>query len=69
MSKEFTFFVYLVESYARYKNTTASSILEMFKKHKLTQFVYSMYEIYHVEDLQNAFSDIDGLLKIGKPKC
>ncbi len=66
MSKEFTFFVYLVENYARYKNTDASSILEAFKKHKLTQFIYDMYDIYHIEDLHNAFSDIDRLLKNDK---
>ncbi len=65
MSKEFTFFVYLVESYARYKNTDASSILESFKERELTQLIYDMYEIYHTEDLRNAFSDIDSLLKTG----
>ena len=63
MSKEFTFFVYLIESYARYKNVDASSILESFKKHHLASFIYDMYEIYHAEDLHNAFSDIDDLLK------
>ncbi len=66
-NKEFTFFVYLVESYARYKNTDASSVLKTFKAHKLTEFIFDMYEIYHTEDLRNAFLDIDSLLKAGTP--
>ena len=29
---------------------------------ELTDFIYDMYEIYHVERLQNAFDDIDELI-------
>ena len=33
---------------------------------KLTDFVYNMYEIYHVEAIENAYMDIDSLIKTGK---
>ena len=29
----------------------------------LTKLIYDLYEIYHVERLENAFEDIDILLK------
>lgn len=62
MNKEFDFFVYLIESYSNYKNVSTSSVLDILKKNNLTQFIYNMYEIYHVEDLHNAFLDIDTLI-------
>lgn len=62
MNKEFDFFVYLIESYSNYKNISTSSVLDILKKNNLTQFIYNMYEVYHVEDLHNAFLDIDTLI-------
>ena len=62
MNKEFDFFVYLIESYSNYKNVSTSSVLDILKKNNLTQFIYNMYEVYHVEDLHNAFLDIDTLI-------
>ena len=53
MSKEMEFFIFLLESYAAYKNTTADEVL------KLTDFIYDMYERYHIERIENAFEDID----------
>ena len=62
MSKEMDFFIYLLERYAEYKNTTADNILKIWDKLELTDFVFDMYEIYHVECLENAFEDIDRLV-------
>lgn len=62
MSKEMDFFIYLLERYAEYKNTTAADILNIWDKLELTDFIYNMYEIYHVECLENAFVDIDKLV-------
>lgn len=66
LSKEFKFFVYLLESYAVYKNTTADKILAILDEKQLTNFVYDMYYIYHQEALENAFKDIDSLIETGK---
>lgn len=67
MSKEFVFFAYLLESYAAYKNTTADKVLKELDERNLTDFIYSMYEMYHCEAIENAFADIDSLLATGKP--
>ncbi|MDH2997089.1 hypothetical protein A1D22_05265 [Pasteurellaceae bacterium LFhippo2] len=62
MSKESEFFIYLLERYAEYKQTSADQILKQWEELELTQFIFDMYEIYHVERLQNAFEDIDKLM-------
>ena len=62
MSKPTEFFIYLIERYAAYKNTSADKILALWDKLDLTDFIYDMYEIYHCERLQNAFDDIDSLI-------
>ena len=62
MSKETRFFIYLIERYAEYKNTTAEKILQQWEEMNLVGFIYDMYELYHIERLENAFEDIDKLM-------
>lgn len=62
MGKEMEFFIFLIENYAEYKNTTADKILKLWDKLGLTDFIYDMYERYHIERLENAFEDIDRLV-------
>jgi hypothetical protein len=62
MSKETEFFIYLLERYAAYKEKTAPQVLKEWDKLDLTDFIYDMYEIYHVERLQNAFDDIEQMM-------
>lgn len=69
MSKEATFFIYLIERYAENKKTTAQKILKQWDSLGLTDFIYSMYEIYHIERLENAFDDIDRLILEKKDGC
>lgn len=66
MRKETDFFIYLIEKYAEYKNKTAPQVLKEWDEKHLTDFIYDMYEIYHVERLENAFKDIDTLIATGK---
>ncbi len=66
MRKETEFFIYLIEKYAEYRNKTAPQILKEWDENHLTDFIYDMYEIYHVERLENAFKDIDSLIATGK---
>ena len=61
MSKEMNFFIYLLESYADYKGTTADKALKLWDDLKLTDFIYDMYERYHSERIENAYEDIDRL--------
>ena len=57
------FFIYLLERYADFKKQKASDILKLWDEVDLTKLIYDLYEIYHVERLENAFEDIDTLLK------
>lgn len=67
MNKQFVFFTYLLENYAVFKKTTADEILRTLDKNNLTDFVFDMYEMYHSESIDNAFTDLDSLIKTGKP--
>ena len=62
MCKEMKFFIYLIERYAEEKETTAQKVLNRWDELNLTQLIYDMYELYHVERLENAFEDIDKLI-------
>ncbi|WP_146548654.1 MULTISPECIES: DUF3791 domain-containing protein [Rummeliibacillus] len=62
MSKQADFFIYLIERYAENKKTTAQKVLEQWDSLDLTNLIYDMYELYHVERLENAFDDIDKLV-------
>lgn len=63
MSKEAEFFIYLLERYADYKKEKASEILKMWDQVDITKLIYDLYDIYHVERLENAFEDIDKLVE------
>jgi len=66
MSKELRFFMYLMEHYAEHKSTLPGDILRTLQEKKLVDLVVNSYEIYHVERLENAFIDLDSLIKTGK---
>lgn len=66
LSKEFRFFTFLLESYANYKGINASEVLKTLDEKNLTDFVFNMYEMYHVETIENAYKDIDSLIQTGK---
>ena len=40
MSKESRFFIYLIERYAEYKNTTAEKVLQKWEEENLVDFIY-----------------------------
>ena len=64
MTKEMEFFIYLIENYAAYKKVGADDIMKILEELNLTDFVYNMYERYHQEAIENAYMDIDKLIKI-----
>ena len=47
-------------------STSADKILKEWDDAGITDFIYNMYERYHSEELQNAFTDIDSLLTAKK---
>ena len=62
MSKEMEFFSFLLEQYARYKQTTADLVLKKWDELGITDYIYNMYEMYHSEAITNAFADIDSMM-------
>ena len=62
MGKETRFFVYLLEHYADYRGVSAAEVLKRWDAADLTERIFSLYDLYHIERLQNAFEDIDSLL-------
>ena len=66
MTKEFEFFMYLIQHYAWYKNVSPAEILDLLENKELYNLVLNSYEIYHIESLDNAFMDLDSLIKTGK---
>lgn len=67
LPKELLFFSYLLESYAAHKQTDAGTILQTLDDHNLTNYVFDMYEMYHSEAIENAFTDLDSLITAGRP--
>ncbi len=63
LSKELEFFIFLLEQYAAFKSSTADKVLMQWDELELTDLIYDMYERYHAECLENAFKDIDNLMK------
>lgn len=66
MSDEMEFFIYLLESYAEYKNKSTGECLSEWIDKDLVQKIYDGYWAYHTESIENAFHDIDSLVNTGK---
>ena len=63
MSKEIEFYIYLIERYADLKNVTADVVQRQWDEYGVSDMIFNMYDIYHVERLQNAFDDIDKMIE------
>ncbi len=59
MNRELKFFIYLLERYAARNGETADKTFNRLAAHNLVDYAIGMYELYHVESLENAFADLD----------
>ena len=66
MTEEMNFFLFLIERYAAAKVRPTGEVMREWDAHGITQEIYDTYDLYHTERLENAFQDIDCLLKTGK---
>lgn len=64
MSKAFRFFIYLLERYAARNGETAGVTYNRLAEHGVIDYAMNMYELYHVESLENAFADLDRRLSV-----
>ena len=62
MSKGIRFFIYLLERYAEHLGVTADVAYRRLEERGLVDYALGMYELYHVEALENAFADLDSRL-------
>ncbi|SHK33218.1 Protein of unknown function [Selenomonas ruminantium] len=67
MTEEMKFFMYLLEYYADHKKRKTGEVLAEWDSKGITKRIYDNYWLYHTEAIENAFADIDSLLKTGKP--
>lgn len=66
MTDEMKYFLFLIERYANKYNRQTGDVLKEWDNHNITNEIYDNYEIYHQESIENAFKDIDNLLKTGE---
>lgn len=57
-----SFFIYLLEHYAAAKGRTAPAVLAEWERLGVADLICDMYEIYHVERIENAYDDIDAIV-------
>ena len=66
MSDELKFFILLIEKYAYDKQLPTADVLMEWEKKGLVQEIYDNYQLYHTERIENAYEDIENLVKTGK---
>lgn len=66
LSEEMWFFIYLLEHYAAHKGRLTGDVLREWDAHGITDEIYNGYFQYHQERIENAYSDIDSLLRYGR---
>jgi len=64
MSKEFKFFIYLLERYAARNGETADVTYNRLVANNAVDYAIGMYELYHTENIENAFADLDRKLRV-----
>ena len=67
MSKEFRFFIYLLERFAAHRGESAADTFDRLEAAGLLDYAENMYELYHVESLDNAFADLESRLAAASP--
>ena len=66
MPEEMRFFIFLIEQYAKKRSVRADVLLKEWDEKQITEKIYDSYEMYHQEGLENAYQDIDSLMKTGE---
>lgn len=67
MDEKQKFFIYLLECYACKKGRPTSDVLKEWDERGLIPYVMDNYLQYHTEAIENAYADIDSMLRTNKP--
>ena len=60
------FFIYLLEYYSAYKDRKTGDVYVEWEEKGIIEKIYDNYWVYHTERIENAYMDIDSLMKTGK---
>ena len=63
MSKEGEFLIYCIEMYMDEKNLNGKQVVDLFKEHKVMEYIMSFYEALHTTGDKYIINDIDLFLK------
>ena len=63
ISRELDYFMFLIEHYSAFKGRPTGEVLREWDALGITDLIFDMYERYHVERIENAFEDIDALIR------
>ena len=66
MSNEEKFFIYLLENYSEFKNRKTGDVINEWKEKGIINYIFDNYWLYHTERMENAYIDIDSMIKTGK---
>ena len=55
--------MYLIEQYAAFKQRPTGDVMREWDALGITELIYDMYERYHFARIENAFEDIDALVR------
>lgn len=59
ISNRAEFFIFLLEKYSEAKKMPAKDILNSWEKNGIVGYINDMYELYHIERIENAIQDIE----------
>jgi len=59
ISNKAEFFIFLLEKYAEAKKKPTKEILNFWKENGIIDYINDMYELYHIERVENAIQDIE----------
>ncbi len=62
MSKSLPFLVYCIELYKTEKNMTGKSVIELFSKHNVIDYIISSYGALHTTGKEYTIADIDAFI-------
>lgn len=59
MSKEGEFLVYCIEMYKESKKMTGKQVMELFKQHRVAEYITTYFEALHTTGMKYLVNDID----------
>ena len=63
MSKELPFLILCIEEYKNTKKMTGKSVLELFNRYSVCEYIQSFYEVLHTTGTRYIVNDIDLYIK------